>query len=226
MATRYVDELPAGRRDPEFLRLQWRYLLRREMVDADPWRDLSAAPKRPLEPERAWTDAEVLALLQGPCSPSLSLLMRVLALTGARLDAAIRMEVIGDTIVLPPQKKERGPRTIPLHTHLHVSLAGFRGWQWTNSGAASLAFTSYRRKVLGPDPAGRRRAIVNAHSFRRWFISKAERAGIDERIISDVVGHARRSMTGRYSAGATMEQMRVCVEAVMNRTGLIGGCFV
>jgi integrase len=220
VATRYVDELPAGRRDPEFLRLQWRYLLRREMVDADPWQDLSTAPRRPLEPERAWTDAEMRWLLEGPCEPAMGLLMRVLALTGARLDAVIRMEVKGDTdglpafIVLPPQKKERGPRTIPLHSHLAGSLAGFKGWQWTNSGAASLAFTSYRRKVLGPDPAGRRRAVVNAHSFRRWFISQAERAGIDERIISDVVGHARRSMTGRYSAGATMEQMKVCVEAV------------
>jgi integrase len=75
-------------------------------------------------------------------------------------------------------------------------------------------FVLYRRKVLGQDPPGRRRAVTNFHSWRRWFISKAERAGIDERIISDVVGHARRSMTGRYSAGATIGQMRVCVEAV------------
>jgi hypothetical protein len=128
VATRYVDELPAGRRDPEFLRLQWRYLLRREMVDADPWQDLSTAPRRPMEPERAWTDAEMRLLLEGPCEPAMGLLMRVLALTGARLDAVIRMEVKGDTdglpafIVLPPQKKERGPRTIPLHSHLAGSL--------------------------------------------------------------------------------------------------------
>ena len=39
--------------------------------------------------------------------------MEVGALTGARLDAIIRMEVKGDIIILPPQKKERGPRTIP-----------------------------------------------------------------------------------------------------------------
>jgi integrase len=68
--------------------------------------------------------------------------------------------------------------------------------------------------VLGPDDPGRRRAVANFHSWRRFFISKAELAGIDERIISDVVGHARRSMTGRYSAGASMGQMKVCVEAV------------
>jgi integrase len=156
----------------------------------------------------------VKRLLGDPCSPSLRLLMEVAALTGARLDAIIRMTVLSDTLILPRQKKERGPRTIPLHSHLRGSLEGFSGWPWTGSNRASQAFTTYRRAVLGPDPPGRRRAVANMHSWRRWFISKAERAGIDERIISDVVGHARRSMTGRYSAGATLEQMRVCVEAV------------
>src|ERR1700729_595006 len=100
-----------------------------------------------------------MALLGGPASPSLRLLMEVAALTGARLDAIIRMEVKGDTIILPPQKKERGPRTIPLHSHLANSLRDWSRWQWSNSGAASAMFVLYRRKVLGPDPAGRRRAV-------------------------------------------------------------------
>jgi integrase len=200
------------------LALYWTWLLRREHVqDArgvpltdNPWRDLSAAPRRPLEPERAFTDDEARRLLEGGPEPALGLLMRVLALTGARLDAVIRLRVEGDTIILPPQKKERGPRTIPLHSHLRGSLREGHTWPW-NAVSASQRFTRYRRSVLGQDPPGRLRAVVNAHSWRRWFISKAERAGIDERIISDVVGHARRSMTGRYSSGADMGQMRVCV---------------
>jgi integrase len=214
MATRYVDDLPPGRRDPERLGLYWLWLVRREHAPSNPWRDLSTARRAPVEPERAWTDDEAPRLLDGPASPPLRLLMEVAALTGARLDAIIRMEVRGDTIVLPRQKKERGPRTIPLHSHLRGSLAGFSGWPWPASNRASQAFTTYRRAVLGPDDPGRRRAVVTFHSWRKFFISKAERAGIDERIISDVVGHARRSMTGRYSAGATMGQMKVCVEAV------------
>jgi hypothetical protein len=213
-ATRYVDDLPPGRRDPERLGLYWLWLVRREHAPSNPWRDLRAARRAPVDPERAWTDEEARRLLSGPASPPLRLLMEVAALTGARLDAIIRMEVKGDTIILPPQKKERGPRTIPLHSHLRVSLAGFSGWPWPAGNRASQAFTAYRRAVLGEDPPGRRRAIATFHSWRRFFISKAERAGIDERIISDVVGHARRSMTGRYSAGATMEQMRTAVEAV------------
>jgi integrase len=213
-AVAYVDQLSPGHPDPQRLSLIWEWMVKREHASSDPWRDLQAAPRRPVEPERAWTDDEAKALLSGPASPSLRLLMEVAALTGARLDAIIRMRVDGDTIILPPQKKERGPRTIPLHSHLQGSLRESHTWQWTNSGAASALFGLYRRKVLGPDPPGRRRAVANFHSWRRWFISKAERAGVDERIISDVVGHARRSMTGRYSAGATMEQMRVCVESV------------
>jgi integrase len=213
-AVAYVDQLSPGHPAPQRLSLIWEWLVKREHATSDPWRDLQAAPRARVEPERAWTDVEMRRLLDGPASPSLRLLMEVGALTGARLDAIIRMEVKGDTIILPPQKKERGPRTIPLHSHLANSLRGWSGWQWSNSGAASALFVLYRRKVLGPDPPGRRRAVANFHSFRRWFISQAERAGIDERIISDVVGHARRSMTGRYSAGATMGQMKVCVEAV------------
>jgi integrase len=213
-AIRYADQLPPGRPDPKRLSLYWAWLVKREHAPSDPWSGLSAPPRPRIEPERAFTDDEVRRLLSSPCSPTMLLLMKVAALTGARLDAIIRMEVKADTIILPPQKKERGPRTIPLHSSLARPLEGFAGWPYPNSMAASKAFTRHRRKVLGPDEPGRRRAVVNAHSFRRWFISQAERAGIDERIISDVVGHARRSMTGRYSAGATMEQMKVCVEAV------------
>jgi integrase len=158
---------------------------------------------------------EAQALLSGPCSPSLRLLMEVAALTGARLDAIIRMEVKGDMIILPPQKKERGPRTIPLHSHLREPLADFRGWQWITSSAASSFFGLYRRKVLGPDPGGRRRAVVNFHSWRRWFISKAEQAGQPENVIAAVVGHRRPGLTfGRYSSGPGVELMRACVEAV------------
>jgi integrase len=169
-----------------------------------------------VEPERAFTDTEALRLLEGPCSPSLRLLMEVGALTGARLAAIINMRVdhVAGTVTFPPQKKELGPRTIPLHSHLREALADFKGWPWTDSSTVSSLFGLYRRKVFGPDPVGRRRAQTNYHSWRRFFISKAEQAGIDERVISSCVGHSRRSMTGRYSTGASMEQMKVCVEAV------------
>jgi integrase len=157
---------------------------------------------------------EVQKLLEGSCNPSLSLLMQVAAVSGARLDAIVNMTIEDGCFVFPPQKKEEKARRVPIHSSLRSHSALKTYGHWSRPASPSQAFTYYRRKVLGEDAPGRRRAVTNFHSFRRWFISKAEQAGIDERVISDVVGHKRRSMTGRYSAGATMEQMRVCVEAV------------
>ena len=54
---------------------------------------------------------------------------------------------------------------------------------------------------------GHRRSLVNFHSFRRCFITKAEQADQMEHIIAVVVGHKRTGMTlGRYSGGPLLEQ--------------------
>ena len=81
---------------------------------------------------------------------------------------------------------------------------------------ASNAFTEYRRSVGVDDMVeGKRRSLVNFHSFRRWFITEAERADQPENIIAAVVGHKRQGMTlGTYSAGPKLAQARRCVEAV------------
>jgi integrase len=61
---------------------------------------------------------------------------------------------------------------------------------------------------------GKKRSLVNFHSFRRWFITKAEQAEIPEGTIAIVVGHKRPGMTfGVYSGGPQWEQLRACVEA-------------
>lgn len=79
-------------------------------------------------------------------------------------------------------------------------------------------FANYRER-LGVDDKrpGQRRSLVNFHSFRRWFVTQAEQAGIPESTISSVVGHetGRKSITlSVYSGGPAWEQMRACVEAV------------
>ncbi len=79
-------------------------------------------------------------------------------------------------------------------------------------------FANYREK-LGVDDKreGRRRSLVNFHSFRRWFVTEAERAGQPESTISQVVGHeeGRKSITFKvYSGGSSDAQKRHCVEAV------------
>ena len=79
-------------------------------------------------------------------------------------------------------------------------------------------FARYR-EALGVDDRrdGRRRSLVNFHSFRRWFVTEAEQAGQPESTIAAVVGHSegRRSITfGVYSGGPSEGQLRRCVEAV------------
>jgi integrase len=212
-ATRYVDQLPPGHRAPERLSLFWQWLVKREHAQTDPWHGLSAPPRTPIEPERPFEDDEVRRLLAGPAPPALRDLMMVAALSGARVDAIVRMKIEDDCFVFPPQKKEIKARKVPIHS----ALRGFSPhWPWLTSNAASKVFTRYRRSLgIGGDGSGRRRAVANFHSFRRWFITKAEQAGQPENIIAAVVGHRRPGLSfGRYSAGPSMEQLRACVESV------------
>jgi integrase len=84
------------------------------------------------------------------------------------------------------------------------------------SAAASQAFTRYRRSVGVEERGdGQRQSKVDFHSWRRWFITQAERAGQPPHIIEAVVGHKRAGMSmGLYSAGPSLDQLRACVEAV------------
>lgn len=58
---------------------------------------------------------------------------------------------------------------------------------------------------------------MDFHSFRRWFVTAAERAGQPPHVISAVVGHeaGRGGMTlGTYSGGPSAVQLAGVVEAV------------
>jgi integrase len=67
--------------------------------------------------------------------------------------------------------------------------------QRERSFRASNEFTEYRRSVGVEEVVpGRRRSLVNFHSFRRYFITKAEQADQMEHIIAVVVGHKRNAI--------------------------------
>jgi integrase len=220
----------------------WHWLQHRELVEHNPWTGLKfTMPQTPHdELERAFKDDEVRSLLTGSASPAMQDLMRVAALTGARLEAIVDLrardvDLKAMTVTFKPQKKERGPRTVPLNSNLRGiferRLRGRSGaddlWpeypvprdstsQRERSFAASREFTEYRRRV-GVDETvpGKRRSLVNFHSWRRWFCTKAEQADQPEHLIAACVGHRRAGMTlGRYSSGPMLEQMRRLVEAV------------
>ena len=91
-----------------------------------------------------------------------------------------------------------------------------RGATWDRSMPISKRFGHFRKSVgVHEQPEGQRRSTVDFHSFRRWFVTKTEHAGIPESTAASVVGHGREGMThGVYSGGPSIEQMRACVEAV------------
>ncbi|QOG07506.1 tyrosine-type recombinase/integrase [Aureimonas sp. OT7] len=247
-ATRFMDDMGSVAAGLSNITLQkyinrlsayWKWLLRREYVEANVWAGLSLPNQSPKhdERERPFTAEEMVKLFAGPAPTALRDVMLIGALTGARLDAVVDLKVkdCADSLFLfKPQKREPAPRAVPIHSAL-VDLVARRTDgrkpdddlfpEWPAPKANSLrersfktsnAFTAYRREV-GVDQVvqGKRRSLVNFHSFRRWFITEAERAGQPEHIIAAVVGHKRQGMTlGRYSAGPAIAQARECVEAV------------
>lgn len=61
---------------------------------------------------------------------------------------------------------------------------------------------------------GTRRSLVNFHSARRWFTTKARHAGHPRETIAEIVGHAadKKDVTfGVYAKGASEMQRRACV---------------
>ncbi|MEF2554480.1 tyrosine-type recombinase/integrase [Aurantimonas sp. A2-1-M11] len=179
----------------------------------------------------------MLKLLQGDTTQHMHDLIRIGALTGARIDAIVCLTVRdceNGHFRFKPQKSEPGPRLCPIHSDLQGIVKRrcadkepdddlFPEWPYPQKGSmreksfkASNHFTEYRRSVGVDDVIpGNRRSRVNFHSFRRWFATKAEQADQPESIIAAVVGHKRQGMTlGVYSSGPKLEQARRCIEAV------------
>jgi integrase len=222
------------------LNLYFAYLRSLRQITTNPWREavVYMPTAKNNELERPFTEQEVATLLTGKCKQALKDVMMIAALTGARLDAVVDLKA-GDIIDkkafrFKPQKRERGERFVPIHSDLidivERRLAGkepeddlFPEYpcdpdkpKVERSFRASKHFTTYRRS-LGVDDmvAGKRRSRVNFHSFRRWFITKAERSGSAESLIAAIVGHTRKGMTlGHYSEGPEIMAAREAVEKV------------
>jgi integrase len=239
-AIRFLDDLPtteAKGRSPNTpryltllvgkLSLYWRWMIHREHAETDPWQGLKLAkPRTPHDQlERPFTDSEVNRLLTGPATRSMLDLIRVGLLTGARLDAITSLHV-GDcqdgVFTFKPQKSEPKPRRVPVHSSLVEMVAGRMAGKastdllFPHLRDASNAFGDYRRGV-GVDEVvkGNRRSRVNFHSARRWWITKAEQAGLPDNLIGAVVGHRRPGLSlGLYSSGPSLDQLRTAIEAV------------
>lgn len=218
----------------------WRWMINRGVVEAaNPWLDQRL--DEPESTEREFTDEEVRALLNGlqgkPPSADLLLLIKIGALTGARIDAiaSLRAKDCRDGVfTFKAMKKETRTRQVPIHSAIAADVAHrvsmlpdsaflFEAeWPSVKSGKAEAshapvkAFVRYR-KACGVEEKedGKRRSNVNFHSFRRWFATKAEQAGFHKSLIERVTGHKPTGEAlGTYSGGASLAQKREVVEAV------------
>lgn len=197
--------------------------------------------------ERAFTEAEIKTLLYSSYPPRMQEkfkqqihdVMRIAALTGMRVGEIVTLWVEECPIAedgagyfdIRQGKTAAAARRVPMHSDLLEIVKrrskGKRPQDWLFDELADerdpgdvfgKRFRQYRLKLMVDDvQPGKRRSLVNFHSFRRWFVTQAERAGVPESTISSVVGHeeGRRSITfGTYSEGPAWQQMRACVDAV------------
>ena len=231
-------------------RSYWVWMGRKGIVDdvKNPW-DRQAPPKAlntalgdSTERQRAFADAEIVTLLNGPADTELADLMRICALSGMRIDEPYRLLVsdcAGGVFNIRRAKTKAGVRRVPIHPDIAAIVArrtadkdpsdflfpepGALRAGRERSMAASQRFVRYRRAVGVDDVvAGRKKSFVNFHSFRHWFITTAIRAGEPDHIVKQVVGQKLQGVTlGVYFAGDIPARLRECVEAVRLPDGVV-----
>lgn len=237
--TRAVIHWKTINKDVSALSSYWRWLVKRGHAEQNVWLGQGVERRKTSKSEakRAFSDDEVSRLLSVDAPQFLRDAIWIAAFSGMRVDEIAKLRV-GDTVEgrfnIHQSKTKAGERVVPIHPCIRELVAGrcekkvpndflftelpdpLPGSAIERSQKISKRFTALRR-TMGIDDrvSGQRQARADFHSFRRWFITKAEMAGIPPHIISAVVGHARQGMTlGTYSGGPSFEQMRSCVEAV------------
>ncbi|WP_394177419.1 tyrosine-type recombinase/integrase [Yoonia maritima] len=194
--------------------------------------------------ERPFTDAEVSTLLNSPFplreayKAPMQDILRIGLLSGMR-QAEISTLWVEEVIEkdghlwfdLQQGKNGSAARVVPVHSTLASMISdrmvGKAGQDMlfhelssvkNPSDAYGKRFKRYREGLgVKDDLPGVRRSLVNFHSARRWFTTKARHAGIDKDTIGDVIGHQsdKQDVTfGVYARRASDRQLIACVEAV------------
>jgi integrase len=217
----------------------WRWLIKRTGIELNPWTGQSfSKARRPGEErsKRSLTDLEVSRLLGGSPGAELSDLIRIAALSGMRIEEIYRLRVrdcADGWFKVRLAKSHAGNRRLPVHSALTGIVAsratgkaegayliheagGEPKAGRERSMPASKRFGRYRKSV-GVDETleGARSSRVDFHSLRRWFVTSARRAGIDQATVAAIVGHEVGNLTDDvYSSGPGDELMVKAVEAV------------
>jgi len=168
--------------------------------------------------------ADPADLLRTPVGAALRDILPVAALSGMRVEEIAQLRVrdaAEGTFAIRQAKSRAGVRQVPIHPALAPLVAercrgkepgAFLFHELTEgafgkrSAALVKAFGRFAKKVgVREEVEGKRRSLVNFHSFRRWFVTKAHQAGQPVHLVEAVVGHKPVGMTlGRYSGGPSL----------------------
>ncbi len=137
-------------------------------------------------------------------SPLASLALKLIALTGSRREEAVQLkwaevDLAGSCLHLGSTKTGRSTRPLG-----EAAVEELRRWS-LNSPNATYVFPNRR----GDGPADLKKAIARifngasltdarSHDLRRTFASIADELGYSEASIGEILGHARRGVTGRH----------------------------
>jgi integrase len=226
------------------LRTYWTWLERKGHAEENPWLRQTLPITRPADGDaassRPFTPAEAKALLGGNADLLLADLMRIAALSGARLGAIVNLTVgdcAGNVFDIRRDKTAAGRRRVPTHSALAKIIQrrteGNERGAWLfpeirtdkmneRTSLVTKRFKAYRLSVGVDDVReGKRRSLVTFHSWRNWFITEALRAGQPDEVVQQVVGHKPQGVTRRvYFDGYDEKTLRACVEAVKLPSGV------
>lgn len=217
----------------------WVWFERKGIVQQNIWMRQSLAKQEPKKGEkpREFTDEELRTLFAGNASRLIRDMMTIAALSGMRVEEIAKLtvsDIVKNCFDIPVAKTPSGIRLVPIHSALSGIVSRRtngkapaeplfpelpiprEGSAVERSQKVVKAFTTYRRRMGVDDVSeGARQSKVTFHSFRRWFITKAEQAGREPHFIAVVAGQKREGMTlGLYSGGPLIQQLRDVVEAV------------
>jgi hypothetical protein len=213
----------------------WRWLAAQGLVADNPWlrQRLPVAASDHPPSERAFTDPELRALLEGARDPLLHDLIMFGALSGARLETIVGLRVkdcIGGNFRFRAEGGRSAARLVPIHAALQPIVlrraegkrldafvfdeAGPQSPRRERSMGVGKRFTRLlRARGLAERLPGRRRSLVNFESLRRWFVQQAEAAGQPETVVAAILGHRHHGLT-IHAAGPGMVQLRACIAAI------------
>lgn len=217
----------------------WNWMVRRHRAPNNPWEKQSRKKVHNDQnaDKRAFTDAELLTLINAASVERLRSSIFIGALSGLRM-TEIGCLTVADVqdgkINVRESKTKSGVRMIPIHSSLTPLIERLSAGkvlsdyliddlpvpqtgQKKRGYSLSRDFRDLQRRIGTYDRKdGRRQSDIDFHSLRRWFATKAERAGCPPHHISAVLGHieGRTSTLFVYTGDQAQEQLALVVEAV------------